>query len=226
MKPRSLMAILFMLAFLCTGIIISTQVSAAPPCSKFIERALSGEDVIQKLINWGCVDTTDKYVFVTSTVSTAGLGGLDGADAICQARANEANLAGTWTAWVSASNQDGSFHEDARERITLTTGTYFLLGNMPIANGFLDLLDGSIMNSIFRDEYGSPISSEFINVWTATQADGSATVDDSLDCQEWTSQSHPDEGITGRTNFINASWTHFAPSGCHLGVGRLYCFED
>ncbi|MBK6533684.1 MAG: hypothetical protein IPF99_30085 [Deltaproteobacteria bacterium] len=41
-------------------------------------------------------------VFVTSTLQTpGGLGGLAGADRVCQTRANAANLGGTWMAWVS-----------------------------------------------------------------------------------------------------------------------------
>jgi Protein of unknown function (DUF1554) len=57
-------------------------------------------------------------VFVTSTTHTGNLGGLDGADAICQARAeslNSAAPAGTYKAWLSTAA------ESAAARLTHAT---------------------------------------------------------------------------------------------------------
>src|SRR3989344_7858176 len=48
--------------------------------------------------------TCTKYVFLTSTIYDGNLGGISGADAKCQARANTFNLGGTWKAWISDSN--------------------------------------------------------------------------------------------------------------------------
>src|SRR5437868_4155746 len=45
--------------------------------------------------------TAPNIVFVTSTRYTANLGGLAGADAICQAHATDAGLPGTYRAWIS-----------------------------------------------------------------------------------------------------------------------------
>jgi hypothetical protein len=43
------------------------------------------------------------FVFVTSRAYTGNLGGLAGADAICQTHAAEAGLPGTYVAWLATS---------------------------------------------------------------------------------------------------------------------------
>lgn len=48
-------------------------------------------------------DTQSKRAFVTSTTYTGNLGGISGADALCQARADAASLGGSWIAWLSTS---------------------------------------------------------------------------------------------------------------------------
>ena len=65
-----------------------------------------------------------KRVFVTSTTYKGNLGGLAGADAKCQTRANAASLGGTWKAWLSDSTTS------AASRLTQSVSGYILLNNL------------------------------------------------------------------------------------------------
>ena len=47
-----------------------------------------------------------KRAFVTSTLQTGAMGGLNGADGICQMRANGAGFSGTYRAWLSDATTD------------------------------------------------------------------------------------------------------------------------
>ena len=119
-------------------------------------------------------------VFVTSTTHTGNLGGLDGADAICQARAKSGPAApGTYKAWLSTACQ-------SRRRLRLTHATvpYRLVEGTQVAGDWDDLTDGTLDAPINRDQGGLllPIS----QVWTGTAADGSFA---GSDCVAWTDKS-------------------------------------
>ena len=48
--------------------------------------------------------STDRRIFVTSAIQTAGLGGIAGADEICATEAADANLQGEFKAWLSTTS--------------------------------------------------------------------------------------------------------------------------
>jgi len=70
---------------------------------------------------------TKKWVFVTLSDYTGDLGGLEGADAICEAEADDAGLTGTYKAWLSDTNVGPD------TRFTHSTVPSFLLNGYRVA---------------------------------------------------------------------------------------------
>lgn len=174
------------------------EVTAAPP----------SDDVVQ--------------VFVTSTAHQGDLGGLAGADAICQERAEAAGLPGTdWTAWLS----DGTTNAVGR----ISDGQYRLLNGTVVANSKADLTDGMLEAPINLNEYRQ---AQVGFAWSATNLDGTGTGNT---CNDWTDASSeqggcpdpgdPNCGSVGSTSASNAEWTKLnaAPFQCSAQY-NLYCF--
>jgi hypothetical protein len=90
-----------------------------------------------------------------------------------------------------------------------------------IANGFEDVIDGSLANSISFDEKFN----SFLNVivWTNTNANGGALATDTIfSCGDWSG-----DGVTaivGDGNKSDESWTDFQPHAC-FSMAFLYCFQ-
>src|SRR4051812_38795722 len=89
----------------------------------------------------------NNYVFVTSIQQNGNLGGLAGADAICQTRASFAGLPGTYRAWLSTTAVD------AEARFFHSTSPYVLTdGTTVVANNWDDLVDGTLAEAITMTE--------------------------------------------------------------------------
>jgi hypothetical protein len=158
-------------------------------------------------------------VFVTSTTYSGNLGGLVGADAKCQERANTANLGGTWKAWLSDSTNS------AASRLNQNTGSYQLLNGTVIANDWSDLTDGSLQNIFVVTELGTNFSAR---VWTNTKTDGSTKYQtDNATCANWTSNSGSYWAVTGTSYVPDSRWTdNNDTSFCSGSSNHLYCFEQ
>ena len=168
-------------------------------------------------------------VFVTEERYLGNLGGLAGADATCQAAADEALLGGTWTAWLSDESTD------AIDRIP--DGEYRLLDETLVANDKADLTDGTLKAYINLTENGNTRDAF---VWTGTASDGTGVVDSEEDddttplsnCNNWTdnsSQSVGDRGITeARIGPADEVWTYAGPGteGLCNEPNHLYCFGE
>lgn len=161
-----------------------------------------------------------KIVFVTSEIYNGNLGGLSGADSICQGLADTVGLSGTFKAWLS---DDTSYPE---ARFVHSTGAYILVNGTPIAESWTDLIDGDLINPISRDEHGTFVDSE---VWTATLSDGGpGDVGDTIEyCDNWTSDNYNYKAITGLSTAKDSIWTAAILAGrqCDWGF-RLYCIEQ
>jgi hypothetical protein len=154
-------------------------------------------------------------VFATSTTHNGNLGGLAGADAICQARANAASLGGTWKAWLSDATTS------AASRHTQSTAPYQLVGGGVVANNWTDLTNGGIGGPIQRDENGTVLAAG--EVWTGTTTSGGS---DPATCNNWTSSAAAQFGEYGRNNTSGAGWTAATGTRACNGAKRLYCFEQ
>ena len=172
-----------------------------------------------------CVGAVGKRVFVTSTLTSAGLGGTTGADGYCQQRANAANLGGTFRAWLSLSGSPAS------QRLAHSASGYSLVGGPVVATSWADLTDGTLQHSISQDEYGNAVGSGY--VWTATKADGSYNTDSwggcgGAMCGGFTiggSCQGGSAGFGGDSGKVDAQWTDTV-CGCCNNQWRLYCFEQ
>ncbi|MFH1533223.1 MAG: hypothetical protein ABIK09_21060 [Pseudomonadota bacterium] len=172
-----------------------------------------------------CVGAIGKRVFVTSTLTSAGLGGVSGADSYCQSRAGAAGLGGSWRAWVSLSGSP------VTSRFNHASVPYKLLDGAVIASNWADLTDGTLQHAIDRDENGGAVGSGYI--WTATKPNGSYNSDSwggcgGTLCGGWTiggTCNSGSGGFGGDSGKVDAQWTDTV-CGCCNNQWRLYCFEQ
>jgi len=157
-------------------------------------------------------------VFVTSKMFHGNLGGIAGADAICQQAAAAAGLGGSWTAWISSSQVD------AASRVT-GFGPYYLVdGKTLVFNGSPAL---EPLAPIALDENGHEWSgvSGLYGAWTGSTSEGLRTY---YDCADWTVDSF-DEGTVGQPETKGETWGGGDPSLDDLDCGTwdsLICFEQ
>ena len=156
-------------------------------------------------------------VFVTSVTPNGNLGGLDGADALCQSLAAANNLPGAYRAWLS--DETGS----PSTRFIQSPGPYRLLDGTTIAANWADLTDGALQAPIVITEQGDVVVGE--EVWTNTRADGTGN-SATRHCHDWTTV---DSGV-GQIGWVWANnvedWTDArTTSACSAGH-HLYCFQQ
>jgi hypothetical protein len=157
-------------------------------------------------------------VFVTSTTHNGNLGGLTGADDICQVRASAAGLPGTYKAWLSDNTSTPS------TRFVQSTGPYRRIDGVIVADNYADLTDGSLDAAINVTEIGATISAD-VETWTSTKFDGTRAA--SGNCDQWTS---PLSGIFtatfGSATTSNTTWTEKDLTSTCNEPRRLYCFQQ
>ena len=205
-----------------------------------------------------CASMTGKEpmsFFVSSTGSGKGadLGGLAGADALCQKLAASAGAAGkTWRAYLSvpgafpsATNAQGVASVNARDRIG--SGPWYNAKGELIARDVDHLHNGNHINKMTAlDEMGNPVrgSGDKPNehdILTGSRADGTAfqPMTDTT-CKAWTS-STDGSAVVGHHDRVGPLPENWAKSwnfshqtvGCSQealvrtgGSGRLYCFAS
>lgn len=183
-----------------------------------------------------------RLVFLTDTpVAAASLRGLAGADALCQAIADEVMPIsgqplfepplGRFRAWLSDS------HLAAGERLFAGTGPYrlpsywasdsdFQVGSQ-VASDWASLLSDGLVHPIELNARGKSIH-EPVLVWTGTTASGATAEDGS--CADWTrSEGAAWAGITAPSwpphDEPVEAWTMKVLLPCS-SMARLYCVEQ
>jgi len=174
--------------------------------------------------------------FVTSSGSGDGgnLGGLAGADAICQELAesvNQGNL--TWRAYLST---QGDNAVNARDRIG--AGPWFNANGARIAANVDELHSSAHRMSVFTalDERGNRIpgsgySPNRHDILTGSQMNGTAyPAGDDMTCNNWTSNNADAKARVGHSDYAAWGSTHDS-RGCSQeglistgGDGLFYCF--
>jgi hypothetical protein len=156
-------------------------------------------------------------VFVTSTRNNGNLGGIAGADAMCQSCAANAGLQRTYKAIISAAG------DAAVDRLVIS-GPIWLwtcTGFEKVADDAADLWDGTIARALDRDELGVAIQTS-LTAHTGSNVDGSAHVNN---CNNWTTFA-PGSEVTGFLSRTDAFWIFGSPStGCN-SQKRLYCISQ
>ena len=154
--------------------------------------------------------TNRPSIFVTGGYSTEGnLGGLAGADRICQQIAKK--FQGRWVAWLS----DGA--TDARDRFFFN-GPFVLPNQEVVAYTKPDLLS-SILVPINVGENGNQVAAN--GVWTGTNPDGTRA---GYYCDNWTSSSSRSFGWLGESKSSSDTWTKYQASACSRSL-YLYCLR-
>lgn len=157
-------------------------------------------------------------VFLTSISYSSNLGGISGADAKCQERANSVGLGGIWKAWISGSK----WQDEAGRRFEHLTTPYKLINGTIIANNWADLTDGNLQNPINITELGTTLNRA---VWTNTRANGTGA--GTLNCGVWTGVSGWSIG-GGKSYVTSSGWTDASEAywSCLSSKLNLYCFEQ
>jgi len=192
-------------------------------------------------------NSTTLGFFVTSATSVTGnLGGLAGADALCQSLATAVGFGSkTWRAYLSVERDasNGNRATDARSRIG--NGPWVNVNGVMIAANLTELHARKGDAALFLDERGQRIPGQWTgspspvqhDILTGSNADG--TLMAGFTCNDWTTDSaavaaqvgHSDGlGPNGDTSGTLSSWnsahanqncSNTAPRG---GAGRIYCF--
>jgi len=185
-----------------------------------LEQARESTDFIFQQVYQRDDQSPGKVVFLTARAYTAAeIGGIAGADAICQATAesSELSLRGTFLAWLSAGDVSPAsrFNKPAN-------APYFLLNGAQIAPNFATLVTTHPESAIDVDENGRDVVFER-PVWTGTAGTGAAVASGAT-CSGWTS----DEGmgVIGLPYFIGGGlWTNSQAIAC-ARPAHLYCFQQ
>ncbi len=128
-----------------------------------------------------CAET--KTVFITSMDYDGDLGGLSGADSICQAHADAAfpPLIGTYKAWLSDDTNSPSTRFTRSYNYTLVDGS-------KIARDWTDLTDGNIGHRMNVTEDGD--TTPVVGVWTKSTVEGTVPSKSPLHhCLNWSAVS-------------------------------------
>jgi hypothetical protein len=183
--------------------------------------------------------------FVSSTKSTTGnLGGLAGADNLCQNLATAVGAGNKfWQAYLSVERDRDNNPTDARSRIG--TGPWVNANGIVVASDLNQLHARTGDAAVFVDERGQRIPGQWAgspapvehDILTGSNADG--TLMRGFTCNDWTSNSTtltaqvghsdglgPNANPAGALSSWNSSHTSLncadtAPRG---GAGRIYCF--
>ncbi|MCB9700799.1 MAG: DUF4215 domain-containing protein [Myxococcales bacterium] len=185
--------------------------------------------------------TERRFVFVTADVYEGDLGGLYGADALCESLADDALaddvpelLAGrAFKAWLSDDTQSPSTRFFAK--LEDYGGTYVMIDTtkkqielIPVAVGWSGLVSGMLDHPLDHDQHGAIVNTNN-TVWSNTKPDGTggkwawANQMDDSHCLKWSSVIGG--GNTGAISPQSGNWTANSFTSCN-NTARIYCIED
>jgi hypothetical protein len=191
--------------------------------------------------------TTGMSFFVSSATSVTGnLGGLAGADALCQRLGASAGQASrTWRAYLSVERDPSNGNQPTHARDRIGAGPWRNFNQVVVANNLAELHARSGDAAVFVDETGKRINGQWAgspspvehDILTGSNADG--TLAAGMTCADWTSASDATAAQVGHSDGLGpaqstagslSSWNsahanqncaNTAPRG---GAGRIYCF--
>jgi hypothetical protein len=185
--------------------------------------------------------------FVTSQTSVTGnLGGLSGADALCNRLATSVGHGNRfWAAYLSVERDASSNNQSTNAKDRIGTGPWYNANGSLVANNLAELHSRTGDASLFIDERGQRINGQWTgspspiqhDILTGSNADG--TLMRGFTCADWTSGSASDAGQVGHSDGMGpgqstagalASWNsahanqNCADTAPRGGAGRIYCF--
>ena len=155
-------------------------------------------------------------MFATSSTHTGDLGGLAGADAICQGEANDAGLAGTYVALLSTGAVD------AVSRIANPTYAIRRADGVLLAADRAAFFGGGLANGPGLDASGATVSTSGFagNVMTGSNDDG--TLVGVRTCSDWTAADALAPYVSDLDHYDAAGWFSIGVSACSV-LQRIYC---
>jgi hypothetical protein len=162
------------------------------------------------------VPESGKIVFASSSTHTGNLGGVAGADGICQILAESAGLSGTFKAWISDDTSEPA------SSFVPSNDPYVLVDGTRVADDWNDFTDGTLIRPINKDEVGTDTDGW---IWTNTNIFGQMYKVGGIphDCSGW--WSNQGDATVGFTAESNGWWTAVGTEGCDR-IGHLYCVEQ
>ncbi len=214
----------------CTATCDALDTSGCGSCGNFIvdgdEECDEGDTLPTEVCTDQCMFVR-RTIFVTSAVYDAALGGVAGADTLCQTFADNANLPGTYLAWLSDDTVSPA------TRMTQPTTPYVRTDGMQIAPNWTGLVDGSIDVPINLTETGAPgpvgsgCESKVgdLPVWSGTTLLGESL---GSTCTNFTSNANA-EARWANGNRMDGAWTAVCGSNingaCAL-TAAFYCVQQ
>jgi hypothetical protein len=188
-----------------------------------------------------------RIVFVTSDQVTGALGGVAGANTLCNDLASKAGLPGHYRAWISdkSSTPKDKFPAlvDASGNGADPLGPPLAMPNgVIIANGFTELrTKGPRVPLVVNerdaaveaiDKKGGCFDGGF--VWTNTKENGAAAAAADTDCNQWNGApggwiplpARGVAGVLGGDDSAERNWSSGCPDVSCSASGHLYCFQD
>jgi hypothetical protein len=159
----------------------------------------------------------NNLVFVSSSSSTGSFGGLAGADTECQKLAEDANLAGTYRAWLSAPGARAPI--PATSRVT-GQGPFLLVNGAMIADDVSDMVDGDGPDRQINITQWNQ-TTRATQVWTGTDSGGAYS---DLSCGTWDTTAAT--GTVGDPTLHTAAWTDDRTAAMCSSSAALYCFQQ
>jgi hypothetical protein len=159
-------------------------------------------------------------MFVTAQTYDGDLGGLAGADAICQTAGTTSllafvNVEPRWRAVLSTSAMDANKHVSMLGIIRAVDDT------ADIASTYTNFWNGSLVNSVFFDEDGNIGPAK---AWTGTEFSGVHSGDS---CDDWSDGTAGFDGLVGDTNLDDDRWFDDAPLACNdAATAGIYCLSQ
>lgn len=163
-----------------------------------------------------------------------GLSGIAAGDAICQARAAAAGLAGTFKAWLSDDRDDAycRLHGLAGKKsdlcgqaeLPVAAGPWVRTDGFPFGGSIAELLDeGRVYTPLRYDEFGQelPVNTFF---FASTGVSGVVHPNHPSPCDNWTSAGEAFAG-NGTSNSTTGQWTYSGGVPCSSPSGALACFQ-
>lgn len=177
-----------------------------------------------ELCDGSCVPL--KYVFVSSAKRSGSMGGIGGADQLCNDLANVAGLPGTYFAWNSTELSYPNFD-------FVQEGVYRRTDGHIVATSYEDLTDGSLAMPINLDENQNPPLAVPLDgcinltgaVWSNTTPLGEFA--GIPNCNAWTSNGLLVKGMVGSLMAIDGKWSQV--DDCELSCTTflpIYCVQQ
>jgi hypothetical protein len=167
-----------------------------------------------------------KAIFVSSSEHTGALGGLEGADGICQGLADASIIVpeGEYVALLS----DDDIHASAR--LTPSIGPYVRPDGVPVAENFAALFGTGrgasrfLINQPNVDESGFNAANP--ETWTGTLSTGIARGGADRNCMNWTVGDvvTSEEGWVGVNNAVFDGWIDIFQRKCDV-PSHIYCVQ-